>query len=315
MPEEYVSFEEAMKLTEKSEDELKAFVQEKGLRQFRDAGEVKFRRDEFCEAAGIDPGSLAAPPAEEEDDDFLMFAEEEEESKSDTVSDTLDLAEEIDTASGTVTAEVTAAATMDVQEETSATADELEFGEEDIFADESTTDIPEGDEIGTGLAEMDDLEILEDEDSSGSAPSTGTAETADAGTALEELEGAPEDLGVAVGDETGETEEEVPLEEDVALGEVAEVEEEAEAPAKRRAPRRRRPAMATLATDAEESPIWGILAGVAAIVSLWVALTVTDQLIGKQWRDGTAIHGINSVQKLTKPIRDVILEKFGTRQE
>jgi len=311
MAEEYISFEEAMKLTEKSEDELKALVQEKGLRQFRDAGEVKFRRDEFCEAAGIDPDSLAAPPAEEEDDDFLMFAEEEEESKSDTVSDTLDLAEEIDTASGTVTAEVTGAATMDVQEETSATADELEFGEEDIFADESTTDIPEGDEIGTGLAEMDDLEILDDEDSSGSAPSTG--ETAGVGAAVEELEAAPEEFEAGVAADTGETAEEVPLEEEVALGEVAEVEEEAEAPAKRRAPRRRRPAMAASAAESEESPIWGILAGVAAIISLWVALTVTDQLIGKQWRDGTAIHGINSVQKLTKPVRDFVLEKFGTR--
>lgn len=311
MADEYVSFEEAMKLTEKSEEQLKEFVQEKGLRQFRDAGKIKFRRDEFCEAAGIEPDSLAAAPAEDDADDFLMFAEEEEESKSDTVSDTLDLAEEIDTSSGTVTAEVTAAQTMDLQEETSATADELEFGEEDIFADESTTDIPEGDELGTGLAQMDDLEILDDEDSSGSAPSTG--ETSSLGTAADELEEAPDAFGAA--EDSAETEEEVPIEEEVALGEVAEVEEDedAQVPAKKRAPRRRRPAMATMASEGEGSPLWGILTCVTVIICICITLTVADQMIGKQWRDGTAIHGINSIQKITKPIRDFVLEQFGTR--
>ena len=308
MAEEYVSFEEAQNVTSKSEDELKEFVREKGLRQFRDGGVTKFRREEFFKAAGLeDPGAFSPPDDTGEGDDFLMFADEEEEAASsgqaDTVSDTLDLEEEADTGESGSSTDLASMDTVDIQEEKSAVTDEFDFGEEDIFADESTTDIGESDdETGTGFeSDADEIGVLEDDDSAS------TSATVEASPVLgDELLEAEGETGSSDSFETAE----VSLGEAAAAAEVEEGDEE-EAPKakKRRARPTRRPrAMMASAGAAQGSPIWGILCIVATLVCVVSALIIVDQLIGKQWHDGTYVGGIPTVQSILDKMRQTMLD-------
>ncbi|MFH0964376.1 MAG: hypothetical protein V2A58_10240 [Planctomycetota bacterium] len=299
MPDEYISFSEACKLTGKSEDELKALTREKGLRQFRDAGATKFRREEFLKAMGIKEEAKLEPPAQEEEDDFLVFADEEE-SKSDTVSDTLDLAEDLEEEkTATDSAELTSSETVDVEAETEKlAAEEFDFGEEDIFADESTTDIPAGEAESDTAGALEELEMLE-EDESGTSGSS-EEETSQAVAAAEAE-------GTAV-----KAEEEEQVAAPVALGEVAEAEEaEGATVARAPKPRVRRPMRPQ--APAEGASLYGILCVVAAFLALFVGLMVVDQLIGKQWDSvgGKYVGGINSVQGLLESVRNFFWDKGG----
>jgi len=298
MAEEYISFEEAAKLTGKTEDDLKAFVQEKGLRQFRDAGATKFRRAEFLEAAGIQEEVVELAPEAEGEDDFLIFADEEE-SKSDTVSDTLDLAEDMEAEKSTAdSAELTAAETVEGAGEELA-AEEFDFGEEDIFADESTTDFPAAEAEADSSGALEELEMLEEEDSSGGEGSSGLGSgEEDTSHALGELESGS---GVTL-------EEEEEIAEPMTLGEVAEAEEEA-APAPRARSRARRPMR--MAPAEEGAGVWGILCVIAAGLVLFVGLLIVNELIGRQSYDGDLIHGIDRVQGWLKPIQKFFWEKGG----
>jgi hypothetical protein len=306
MPEmsEYVTLKEACELLGKTGDEVKALAEGKGIRSFRDANIVKFKRADITALAeSAAPKEANLEEALKSDDDFLLFTEEEGKPTSD--SETLELMPEEKKKSGPLKAptvglgargpetksdtkaETKGDTKTDLTADTSAelktdTKSEVESGTDAETGTKADTKVDAGEmDLGEDLFELEPVEEEED---------TGTAGVFDELDIIEEEEesGSTEEVTGQMAPGAEEAEETI-LEGTEALEEGEEVSaEEIQKMAERRIG-----ATGAARLTGHEAPIavpFVVLLVLGAVACLWAALMAVNQLI-----PGAGVQGINAI--------------------